>query len=116
MTHYVVICVFNEVIVPWEKSRNPHTFVVLGSLIPLIWWVYGGDLLLDDVKYVDVNTIEPLIPLIIYFESFDLGTYGEGNILFGTFMCGIFEFLDKLNNLSILYQEFSNKKIIGRYT
>ena len=45
------------------------------SLLPLIRWVYGGAILFVDVKYVDVKSIESIMPLMVSIEAFDLGTY-----------------------------------------
>ena len=37
--------------------------------------IYGGALLLVDVKSVDVMTIKSLMPLMMSIKAFDLGTY-----------------------------------------
>ena len=44
-----------------------------------------------------------------YFE-----TLVFGGMVFGTLMCGVFDILNILKNLRVLYQEFSNKPIIRR--
>ena len=44
----------------------------------------------------------------------DFETLLVGGMVFGTLMCGVFDVLDILKNLRVLYQEFSNKPIIGR--
>ena len=49
-----------------------------------------------------------------YVEE-DFETLVVRGIVFGTLMCEIFGVLNKLNNLRVLDQEFSNKPIIGRY-
>ena len=46
-----------------------------------------------------------------YFEE-DFETLVVGGMVFGTLMCGVFDVLNILNNLRVLYQEFSNKPII----
>ena len=47
------------------------------------------------------------------FEE-DFETLVVGGMVFDTLMCGVFDILNILNNLSVLEQEFVNKPIIGR--
>ena len=63
--------------------------------------------------YLDGNTME--VPWYVeeYFED-DFETLVVSVMVFGTLMCGVFDVLNTLKNLRILYQEFSNKPIIGR--
>ena len=50
----------------------------------------------------------------LYVEE-DFETLVVGGMVFGTFMCGVFDVLNILNNLRVLCKEFSNNAIIGRY-
>ena len=44
-----------------------------------------------------------------YFE-----TLVVGGMVFGSFMCGVFDILGILKNLRVLDQKFANKSITGR--
>ena len=47
------------------------------------------------------------------FEE-DFETLVVGGMVFGTLMCGFFDFLNILKNLRVLDQELNNNTIIGR--
>ena len=69
--------------------------------------------------YMDIGMymeVEPTyVPWYVeeYFEK-DFETLVVSGMVFGTLMCGVFDVLDILKNLSILDQEFANKSTIGR--
>ena len=69
--------------------------------------------------YLTIGILMEVEPMDMpwYVEEFfeeDFKILVVGGMVFGTLMCGVFDVLDILKNLRVLYQEFENKTILNK--
>ena len=90
----------------WCLGSLIHT---LGILLMVMYGPICG--YMDIGMYMEVDPMDMLEYVEEYFE-----TLVVDGMVFDTLMCGFFDILDIFKNLRVLYQYFSNKPIIGRYS